>query len=48
MTGLWKHTKKSAGNTPEEIIEVLKNAGSDWTNNEAPDDDITFVIIKVK
>ena len=40
--------KKSAGKNPEEIIEELKNAGSDWTNNEAPDDDITFVVIKVK
>ena len=40
--------KNSAGKNPEEIIEVLKNAGNSWTNNEAPDDDITFVVIKVK
>ena len=40
--------KKSAGKNPEEIIEELKNAGSDWTNNGAPDDDVTFVVIKVK
>ncbi len=40
--------KKAAGKSPEEIIEVLKNAGSDWANNEAPDDDVTFVVIKVK
>lgn len=40
--------KKAAGKSPEEIIEVLKNEGSDWTNNEAPDDDVTFVVIKVK
>lgn len=40
--------KKAAGKSPEEIIEVLKNAGSSWANNEAPDDDVTFVVIKVK
>jgi serine phosphatase RsbU (regulator of sigma subunit) len=40
--------KKSAGKNPEEIIQELNTAGSDWTNNEAPDDDITFVVIKVK
>jgi sigma-B regulation protein RsbU (phosphoserine phosphatase) len=40
--------KNSAVKNPEEIIQVLKTAGSDWTNNDAPDDDITFVVIKVK
>jgi len=40
--------KKAAGKSSEEIIEILKNAGSDWANNEAPDDDVTFVVIKVK
>jgi serine phosphatase RsbU (regulator of sigma subunit) len=40
--------KKSANKNPEEIIEDLKNAGSEWTNDAAPDDDITFVVIKVK
>lgn len=40
--------RKTAGKSPEEIIEFLKNAGSEWTNNEAPDDDVTFVVIKVK
>jgi serine phosphatase RsbU (regulator of sigma subunit) len=40
--------KNSASKNPEEIIEVLKNEGNRWTNNEAPDDDITFVVIKVK
>jgi serine phosphatase RsbU (regulator of sigma subunit)/ligand-binding sensor domain-containing protein len=40
--------KNSASKNPEEIIEELKNAGNRWTNDEAPDDDITFVVIKVK
>ena len=40
--------KKAADKNPEEIIEELKNAGSEWVNNEAPDDDITLVVIKVK
>ncbi len=40
--------KSSASKNPEEIIQELKTAGSDWTNNEAPDDDVTFVVIKVK
>ena len=40
--------KKVASNNPEEIIEKLKNIGADWVNNEAPDDDVTFVVIKVK
>lgn len=33
---------------PEEIISKLKNAGSDWVNDKDPDDDVTFVVIKVK
>lgn len=33
---------------PEEIVKHLKDEGNDWTNNEEPDDDITFVVIKVK
>lgn len=40
--------KNSASKNPEEIIEELKNEGNRWTNNEPPDDDITFVVIKVK
>jgi serine phosphatase RsbU (regulator of sigma subunit)/ligand-binding sensor domain-containing protein len=40
--------KNSAIKNPEEIIEELKNEGNRWTNNEAPDDDVTFVVIKVK
>ncbi|MCB0745771.1 MAG: serine/threonine-protein phosphatase, partial [Ignavibacteriae bacterium] len=37
-----------AGESPEEIILKLKNAGSEWVNDKDPDDDVTFVVIKVK
>ena len=33
---------------PERIIEYLKNEGTRWSNNKDPDDDVTFVVIKVK
>ncbi len=39
-----KHAHKS----PEEIIEGLKTAGSEWIGYSEPDDDVTFVVIKVK
>ena len=34
--------------SPESIITKLKIAGSEWTNDADPDDDVTFVAIKVK
>ena len=37
-----------ASESPEEIITKLKNAGSEWINDKDPDDDVTFVVIKVK
>ena len=37
-----------AEKAPEEIISFLKNEGKAWNNNQAPDDDVTFVVIKVK
>lgn len=37
-----------ATKSPEEIIEHLKNIGSNWINGADPDDDITFVVVKVK
>ena len=40
--------EKVAGKSPEEIISYLKNEGSAWVNDQAPDDDVTFVVIKVK
>ena len=33
---------------PEVIISHLKEEGSRWTNEKDPDDDVTFVVIKVK
>ena len=33
---------------PEEIVEHLKNSASLWVNGKEPDDDVTFVVIKVK
>jgi len=33
---------------PEEIVEHLKNSASQWVNGKDPDDDVTFVVIKVK
>ncbi len=32
----------------EEIVAHLKNSASQWVNGKAPDDDVTFVVIKVK
>jgi len=32
---------------PEEIISYLKEEGSRWSNDKEPDDDVTFVVIKV-
>jgi len=40
--------EKIAGQTPEEIIEHMKSAGSDWVDGAEPDDDVTFVVLKVK
>ena len=37
-----------ADNNPENIISRLKEEGRKWTNGEDPDDDVTFVVIKVK
>jgi serine phosphatase RsbU (regulator of sigma subunit) len=39
---------KVAHKSPEEIIEDLKTAGSKWVDGGEPDDDVTFVVIKVK
>lgn len=40
--------EESVNRTPEEIIKTLTQAGSDWVNDRDPDDDVTFVVIKVK
>jgi serine phosphatase RsbU (regulator of sigma subunit) len=33
---------------PEEIISYLKEEGSRWVNDKDPEDDVTFVVIKLK
>ena len=33
---------------PEEIVSYLKNSASQWADEKDPDDDVTFVVIKVK
>ncbi|MCB0742828.1 MAG: SpoIIE family protein phosphatase [Ignavibacteriae bacterium] len=40
--------EENAQGNPEEIIKHLKNAASDWVDGKDPDDDVTFVVIKVK
>lgn len=37
-----------ATKSPEAIIDHLKKVGSNWVDGSEPDDDITFVVIKVK
>jgi len=37
-----------AEKSPNEIIDSLKNSASQWVNSKDPDDDVTFVVIKVK
>jgi len=38
----------AAEKNTHEIIEYLKNSASKWANGTEPDDDVTFVVIKVK
>ena len=38
----------AAEKKPDEIVEHLKNSSSEWANGVEPDDDLTFVVIKVK
>ncbi|MCJ7802558.1 MAG: SpoIIE family protein phosphatase [Candidatus Marinimicrobia bacterium] len=33
---------------PEEIISYLQKEGTRWANDKDPDDDVTFVVIKIK
>ncbi len=48
----YKQAKSSFENValkePEEIVTYLKEEGRRWTNDKDPDDDVTFVVIKVK
>ncbi|MBK6914582.1 MAG: SpoIIE family protein phosphatase [Ignavibacteriales bacterium] len=38
----------AAQKNSNEIVEHLKNSASEWSNEIEPDDDVTFVVIKVK
>jgi serine phosphatase RsbU (regulator of sigma subunit) len=40
--------KQIAEKEPQEIVDQLKNIASQWANEVEPDDDVTFVVIKVK
>lgn len=40
--------EENSAKSPEDIISVLRQTGDEWTNYREPDDDITFVVIKVK
>jgi serine phosphatase RsbU (regulator of sigma subunit) len=40
--------EESAKKEPEEIISDLRAEARSWTNDKEPDDDVTFVVIKVK
>lgn len=40
--------EESAKKEPDEIISYLRAEARSWTNNQEPDDDVTFVVIKVK
>ncbi len=40
--------EKVAEKAPEEIIEHMKSVGSDWVDGAEPNDDITFVVLKMK
>ncbi len=43
-----KSFKSVAEKQPEEIITYLKDEAARWVNDKDPDDDVTFVVIKVK
>lgn len=47
-TRVKKHFTDIIENSPNTIIEKLVEAGDDWMNGRNQDDDITFVVIKVK
>ena len=40
--------EESAKKEPEEIISYLRAQSRSWTNDKEPDDDVTFVVIKIK
>ncbi len=40
--------KEAGERTPEEIIEYFQNTAFEWTQTERPDDDMTFLVLKMK
>jgi len=40
--------KEAAIDPTEDIIEHLKKAGEVWANGRDQDDDVTFVVLKIK
>jgi serine phosphatase RsbU (regulator of sigma subunit) len=40
--------KKVAEKEPEEIVNFLRDKGSAWIDDRDPEDDVTFVVVKVK
>jgi serine phosphatase RsbU (regulator of sigma subunit) len=40
--------KSVADQTPDNVVEYLKTSASEWANGIEPEDDVTFVVIKVK
>ena len=45
---LKKLFKDSSDKSPEKIISTFNEEGIKWTGNKELEDDITFVVIKVK
>jgi serine phosphatase RsbU (regulator of sigma subunit) len=43
-----KTLRETGERSAEEIIEHLRNSAKEWSGANVPDDDITFVVIKVK
>jgi sigma-B regulation protein RsbU (phosphoserine phosphatase) len=39
---------RAAARSPSEIIECLADAGESWAKGRPQDDDVTFVVLKVK
>ena len=43
-----QHYISNINNSPNEIIEKLVEAGDSWMDGRIQDDDITFVVVRVK
>ncbi len=48
IPGLKEIFKEAADRSADEIITHLNEAGERWSNGRPQDDDITFVVLKVK